>query len=169
MLRTTANEFAQEDYFAVQFFDGHIVIANSLKGLLHLVKFMIVGSKQRLGVSAVLMDIFHDCPSDGYTVVGAGSSSEFVEEDETAFGEVIEDGSGFIHLHHKSRFAQRDVIACSDAGEDLIHHTDRRTLCGYERTHLGEQYDQCRLAKQGGFTGHVRSGNDDNLLTVVIQ
>ena len=147
MLRTASYEFAQEDDLSVHFADGDVVVADTIEGLLHLVEFVVVGSKEGLGVPFVLVDIFDDCPSDGDTIVRAGTSSEFVEEHKASFGEVVEDRCRFVHLDHESGLAEGDVIGRSDAGEDLIYDADGRTLGRHERTHLCEKHDEGCLAE----------------------
>ena len=128
-----------------------------------------MGSEEGLGVPFVIVDIFDNRPSDGDTIVRAGTTSEFVEEHKASFGEVVEDRSRFVHLDHEGGFAEGDVIGRSNAGEDLIDDTDGCTLGRHERTHLCEEHDEGCLAEQGRFTRHVRTGDDDDLLSVIVQ
>ena len=101
MFRTTAYQFAQEDDLAVYLTHGDVVITNAFEGLLHLVQLVVVCGEECLRVPFVLVDIFHDCPCNRDAVVGAGASSEFVEEHQTAFGEVVKNRCRFVHLHHE--------------------------------------------------------------------
>ena len=132
VFRSAAHQFAQEDDLAVHFAHGDIVIADALEGLLHLVELVIMGSEERFGMAFILMDILDNRPCDGDAVIGTGTSSEFVKEHETAFGEVIEDRRRFVHLDHEGGLTHGDIIRCADAREDLIHDTDRGALCGHE-------------------------------------
>ena len=124
MLRPAAYQLAQEDNLAIHFAYRHIIVAYARERLFHLVQFVVVGGKKGLGMPALLMDILHNRPRDTDTVVGAGASSEFVEQDKTAFAEVVEDTCRLVHLHHKRTLAQRDIVAGTHAGENLVHHTD---------------------------------------------
>ena len=80
VLTATANEFAQEDNLVVHLAYGYIIVAYAREGSLHLVKFVIVGGEQRLGVALVLVNILHDSPGDAYTVVGRCAATQFVEQ-----------------------------------------------------------------------------------------
>ena len=62
---------------------------------------MVVGGEKRLGVPFVLVDILDNRPRDGDAIVGARAAAEFVKKNQAAFGEVVEDGCGFVHLHHE--------------------------------------------------------------------
>ena len=75
MLRTAAHQFAQEDDLAVHLTHGDVVVTDALEGLLHLVQLVIVRREERLGMSAVLMDILDNRPGDRDTVVGAGAAA----------------------------------------------------------------------------------------------
>ena len=90
VLRAAALQLAQEDDLAVDFADADVEVLDARVGRLHLVQFVVVGGKEGTGLgSLVFMDILYDGPGDGDAVVGAGSSAQFVEDDERAGREVV--------------------------------------------------------------------------------
>ena len=170
VFRPTLFQFAQEDDFSVHLLHTHVEVADALEALLHLVQLMIVGGEEcpRLGL-AVLVQILHDGPGDGDAVVGAGAPSQFVEEHEGARRHIVEDIRSLGHLHHESGFAEGDIVAGTHTGEYFVHQTDSRALCGHKAAHLGHEYHECRLTQQRRFSGHIRSGDDHDLLRLIVE
>ena len=117
----------------------------------------------------MLVQILHDGPCNGDAVVGRGAATQLVEEHQRARCDIVQDVGGLGHLDHECRFAQRDIVGGAHTGEYFVHQTDSSALCGHEAAYLGQQYDEGRLAQQRRFTGHIRSGDDDNLLFLVVQ
>ena len=170
VLRTTALQFAQEDHLAVHLTHGHVPVLDARKVFLHLVEFVVVRSEERAGMRLrIFVDVLHDGPGDGYAVVSRRAAPQFVEEHERTLREVVHDVGGFGHLHHKRALPHRNVVAGTDTGEDFVDHADLGRLGGYEGAYLGQEGDECRLAEQGTFTRHVRSGDNDDLLFLGVQ
>ena len=128
-----------------------------------------MGGKKCLGMPALLVDILHDSPCYTDTIVGAGAASEFIEKNKAPLAEVVQYTCRLIHLYHKRTLAHRDIVARANTGENLVYYTDRCTLGGNETANLSHQHDQCRLAQERGFTSHIRTRDDDDLLPVVVE
>ena len=141
MLRTTANEFTKEDDLTVYLTHRDIEVTDTVQRGLHLIELVIVRSKKGLSVRRMVMDVLDNSPSDRDTVISGGAASQLIKEDETALTEVIKDSRGFVHLHHKSGLALRDVIRSTDAREDLIHYANRCTIRRHKRANLREKDD----------------------------
>ena len=59
-------------------------------------------------------DVLLGEPGDG------SGGADFVENDETAIGGVVDDERGFVHFDHEGRLALREVIAGADSCKDSI-------------------------------------------------
>ena len=57
------HQFADENHFAVYFFDRHVVVDNAFERFFHFVQFVVVGGKQRLGAKQLsICDILNNGP-----------------------------------------------------------------------------------------------------------
>src|SRR5689334_1627379 len=63
-----------------EFLNGYAVVGDAGELVGEGVELVIVGGKKRLCADA--RQVLDHCPGDGETVVGRGSSSDFVEDDE---------------------------------------------------------------------------------------
>ena len=114
---------------------------------------MVVGGKQSQRPDAVrLVKVFGDRPSDADAVVGAGSAPDFIQQDQTAFSQVVQDGGRFIHLDHEGGFAAADVVRGADASENAVEDAEVCGFGGDEGPGLRHQRDQGRLTQKGTFT-----------------
>ena len=74
MLASSRYQLTQEYHLIPYFLDRYVIVLDPLKGTLHLVQLVVMGSEQRLRLRIrVLMNIFHDRPSDRYAIVGTGT------------------------------------------------------------------------------------------------
>ena len=117
----------------------------------------------------MLVNVLHNRPSDGNAVVCRGSPPQLVKKHQAAWREIVQDVGSFIHLYHKGRFADGNIITGPHAGKYLVHQSDMCTLCGYETAYLRQQRYQCRLPQQCRLTRHVRTSDDNNLLRTAVQ
>ena len=113
--------------------------------------------------------IFQNSPGDSHAVVGRGTAADFVQDQQTLGGGVFQNGCHFRHLHHKGGLAGGQIIAGADPGEHPVYKTDPGAAGGYEGAHLGHQHDQRHLAHISGFTGHIGTGDDGNLVVLCAQ
>ena len=163
-------QFAQEDDLPVHLAHTHIEILDTREASLHLVQLMIMGGKECTRMTIpILMDILHDGPCYADAVIGTGTSSQFIKEDERTLGEVVHDIGSLAHLHHEGTLTHRDIVTGSHSCEDLVHISYMCRLGRHEASHLCHQGDECSLAQQGTLTGHVGSGDDDNLLLLGVE
>ena len=70
------------------------------------------------------------------------------------------------HLDHERGLPGVDFILRPDARENAVHQSNSCGIRRHERTHLRHQHNQCGLPQVGGFTGHIRSGDDAHDLTL---
>ena len=49
VIATTLHQFAHEEYFVADFFDRHIEIMDAFKTVSHVIQFMVMRGKERLG------------------------------------------------------------------------------------------------------------------------
>ena len=73
------------------------------------------------------------------------------------------------HLDHEGGLAAGDVVGGADTGKYLVEQADVCRLGGHERAYLGHHGYQGGLPQKGGLTGHVRAGEDDNLLLLAVE
>ena len=147
MLRSSTHQLTHKNHLAIGFTHRNIVVTNTLETLLHLVEFMVVRSKEGLGMSSLFVNILNNRPCDRNTVIGTCSASQLIKEHQTALAQVIQDTSRLVHLHHKGTFAQGNIVASTYTGKDLIYHTYASTLCWDKTTHLCHQHNQCCLTQ----------------------
>ena len=164
------HKFAQENDVLPHLLDRYIEITNPAERLFHFVQFVVMGCEQSLCLHPwMLMDVFHDRPGDGDTVVSTRTAAQFVEKDQAPVGEVVQDACCFRHLHHKGRFPGGDIVGSPYPGEYLVDVTNAGSLCRHIRANLGQQDDQCSLAEQCRLTCHIWPCNHDDLLFRIIQ
>ena len=71
------------------------------------------------------------------------------------------------HLHHEGGFPTDQIVARTDAGEELIDDGDGGFLGGDEGAYLSHDGGDCELAHVGGFTAHVRSCNEQDVRFII--
>ena len=169
VLAAALHQLAHEHHLAVNLLDTDVVVDDAFERALHLIELVVMRGKECLGPGTVLVDVLHDGPSDGDTVVGARAAPQLVEEHEAALTQVVQNRSCLGHLDHEGGLAQRDVVAGSHTGEDFVNHADTCALRRHETAHLRHQGDESRLSQQRTLTGHVRASDDHDLLAVVAQ
>ena len=170
MLRTTPLQTTEEDDLVVDFLHAHIVVLDTREILLHLIEFMIMGGKKGAGTGLdMLVQVFHNSPGNGNAVVGGGATAQLIEEHQRAGRYIVEDIGGLGHLDHKGGLTQRDIVGGSHTGEYFVHQTDSCGFCGHETSYLGHEYDKGGLAQQRRFTSHIRTRDDNNLLSLVVE
>ena len=150
VLAATRFQLAQEDNLAIHLLHTHVEVLDAREILLHLVQLVIMSGKEGASLRLlVLMQIFHDSPGDGNAIVGGCSTTQLIEKYQRAGRHIVQNVGSLRHLHHKGRFTQRDVVAGSHTGEDLIYQTYPCTLGRNKAAHLSQQHDERRLAEQG--------------------
>ena len=170
MLAAACFQLSQKQNLIVDFLDGNMVVFDSRKLRSHVVEFVIMGGKQHLGtVTRMFVQVLGNRPCDGNPVVSACATANFIQQYQTSVGDVVKDAGRLVHLDHKSGFASRDIVRCAYTSENLVYQSDMRLTGRYETAHLRHQHNQGGLPQQGRFSRHVGSGDDDNLLLVVVE
>ena len=117
----------------------------------------------------VFMNMLHDSPCNGNTVVGGSSSSQFIKKHQASRRNVVEDIGCLVHFDHKRRFSYRNVVAGTYTGKNFIYKADVRTFGRDKASNLRHQGDEGSLSEQSRLTGHVRSGDNDDLLLFRVE
>ena len=121
VLAAPADELAKEEHAPVDLAGGDVVVLHALETPLEVIELVVVRSEEGLRAPVgIVVQVLDDGPSDGDPIVGAGTTTQLVEEDEGARCEGVEDTGGFLHLDHEGRFATGDIVGGSDTGEDAI-------------------------------------------------
>ena len=118
------------------------------------------GKKRLCADDLAVCNIFYDCPGDRKPVKSRCSAADLIKNEQTPGGSGFQDIRDFRHLDHKGTLSARQIIRRADAGEDPVHNTDLCRFRGHEAPDLRHEDDQGGLSHIGGFTGHIRSGDD---------
>ena len=97
------------------------------------------GKKRLCTGIRMLMDIFNDRPGNRDTIVSTCSAAQLIEKNQAARRHVVQDIRCFVHLYHKSRLTDRDIIGSSYTGKYLVYHTDTGRLSRHKTTYLRHQ------------------------------
>ena len=154
------DDFAEEDDFVVPFADRDIAVGHSGAGAGEVGEFVVMGGEEG-AAGCDVVEVLGHAPGDGEPVEGRGAAADFVEDDETAVGRVVEDGGGLVHLDHEGGLSAREVVARADTGENAVDQSDLGFSRGNEAAGLGEEDKEGDLADVGAFAGHVGAGEDD--------
>ena len=68
-----------------------------------------------------------------------GFQLSFFQLDDPVLSQVVQDIRCFVHLYHKSRLTDRDIIGSSYTGKYLVYHTDTGRLSRHKTTYLRHQ------------------------------
>src|SRR5262249_44613320 len=132
--------------------------------------FVIMGGKERpCAKPRRILDVFCDRPGDAEAIVGAGPSSDFIEQDQAPSGGAIHNMGSFNHLDHKGALSSREVVGGPDASENSIDQTDPCFRGRNETAYLCKERDQADLAEIGTLPGHVRSGQNYKPIAIQIE
>ena len=92
---------------------------------------MVVGGKKGTR-SRHVMQMFNDGPGNGYTIMRARASTNFIEDNQAVLGCMMEYRRGLFHLDHKSAFPRSDVILGTHTGKNAIDQSDARAACRHK-------------------------------------
>ena len=163
-IRRAGNHGAHENDFVVPLAHGDAVIFHSRELVGDARQLVIVRGKKRARTAvAVPVNVFGNGPRDRKSVVSRSAAPDFVENDETFRGSVVENICGFVHFDHERRVPAGKFVGCADAAENSVYDADSCRFCGNPATELREQNDERDLADVGGFARHVRSRDDVDL------
>ena len=133
-----------------------------------LCQFMVMRGEERLGPD-LMMQVFDDAPSQAQPVEGAGAAADLIEDDQAAAGGIVEDVGRLAHLDHEGALASGQVIAGADSREDAITQIDARRCHGQIRTGVGQYGQQGDLSDVSAFAGHVRAGDESDLVAAEVE
>ena len=104
-----------------------------------------------------------DAPRERQAVERARATADFIQHDEAALRGIVQNVRRLGHFDHERGLAARQIIACTDAGEDAVNEINPRLRRRNEAAHVCEQRQQCDLPDVGGFARHVRPGDKRDL------
>ena len=110
------------------------------------------------------MQMLGDRPGDADAVIGAGASADLIQHHQRSFGGVVEDIRGLVHLDHEGRIAAGEFVGGADPAENPVDLADPGRGGRHPASQMGEQRDEGDLTDIGGFSGHVRAGQQGDLL-----
>ena len=117
----------QEDDLALLIFaNSHCIYAQVWQFFCHSRQFMIMGGEECAGCRNIVQ-VFDNCPRNSQAIVGARAPADFIQDNEAMPRGMVQDGSGFLHLHHERAFAGRNVIFSANARKNAIYHPNART------------------------------------------
>ncbi len=105
------------------------------------IEFMVVGCEDA-HCAYVVVEVFERGLGNGESVVGCGSPSDFIEDDEGMGICLVQDGGDVEHFDHEGGLSLRDIVVCAEAGEESVQDAHFCFFCGYEGTVLGEYGDE---------------------------
>ena len=164
------DDFPQENHFILLLFHGDVVVFHALELLLHDGQLVVMGGKQ--GFCPQLFPVrcmFQNGPGNGHAVKGRGTPSDFIEYQQGAGGGVAENLRHLRHLHHKGGLARGQVIRRADTGEQPVHNANPGRFGRDKAAHLGHQDHQGHLTHIGGFTGHVGTSENGDIVAADAQ
>src|SRR5690554_4900058 len=103
MLTSSRHQLAHENHSLSYLFYRYIIILDTLKSFLHLIKLMIMCSKKSLSPCfRILVNILHNSPCNTNTVVSTCPPAKLINKNKTSVRQVIHNIGSLIHLNHKS-------------------------------------------------------------------
>ena len=106
---------------------------------------------------------------NAHTIKGTGSTTYFIQNNQTIGGSVFENLSHLVHFHHKGTLTTNQIITGTYAGKNPVHRRNISLPGRYKAANLSHKHQQSSLPHIGRFTGHIRAGNQHNLTIIVIQ
>ena len=149
----------QEHDFFADLAHGHVEVADVLELFGELCQLMVVGREDRLASDAVVQAL-RDRPGDRDAVVGRCAAPDLVEQHQAPGGGGVQDRARLTHLDHEGGLPAHEVVGRAHTREQTIDHANRRAPARHERADLPQYDAQPHLAKQGGFAGHVGTGEE---------
>ena len=67
-----------------------------------------------------LVEVLRHRPCDGHPVVGRGSPTDLVQEDQARFRGAVDDGGRLVHLHHEGGLTPGQGVGGPDPREDPV-------------------------------------------------
>jgi len=164
------DELVEKEDLVLPFLDGNVEVFHPAVGMRQIGEFMVMGGEEGFHADPLqVVEILGNRPGDAQAVKGAGSPADLVQDDQAPGGRLMQDVGAFLHFDEKGRAAAGQVVARADAGEDPIHQADGSLGGGNETADLGQEHNERRLPQDGRFSRHVRPGDDQYLLGVLVE
>src|SRR5687768_17970754 len=114
------------------------------------------------------VDVLGDCPGDAQAVVGARPAPYLIQENKALPAGAVEDLRGFQHFDHERASAGGEIVGSTDSGKNSVYKAYVRFGGWDEAANLREQDNQRDLPQIGALSSHVRSGQNDQAVAVLI-
>src|SRR6056300_698838 len=146
MTGPTLDNPAQENNLIVPFLNRDVVVLHTFTSLRQISQLMVVSCKQGLGCHlGIVVQVFSHGPGDTDAVKSGGSAADLIEDNQTAWGGMVEDVGGFCHLNHERRLPAGQVVTGANPGEYSINDADMCLFCGHQAADLRHQNKQRNL------------------------
>ncbi|KUG19082.1 abc1 family protein group 11 [hydrocarbon metagenome] len=164
------DELAEEDHVLSRIPHREVVVLHPFQFRLEPDEIVEVGGKEGAGAErSPAVDELHHRPGDAVAVQRARAAPDLVEHEQAARRRVVQDVCQLQHLHHERALPAREIVKRPDPGEDPVHDPDRRVRRRHKAPHLGHDADQGDGAHVGRFPGHVRPGDDQDLVAFAVE
>ena len=168
LVRAALDDLVQEHDLFVPLANGDVEVAQARQSVGQLGQLVVMRREERLCANLVVQ-MLDDRPRQAQAVERARAAPDLVEYDQAPVGGIVENVRRLGHLNHEGRLATRQVVARADAGEDTVHQVHPRALGRQKRAGVCQQRQQCHLPDVRAFAGHVRAGDDGDLLAVALE
>mmetsp|Transcript_19520 Transcript_19520/g.55125 ORF Transcript_19520/g.55125 Transcript_19520/m.55125 type:complete len:234 (-) Transcript_19520:174-875(-) len=148
--------FVQERQTLVALLCRHVTVLDPGVLLFHAGELVEVSSEHRHAPDLV-QDVLRDGARQAVSVERRRAASQFVDDDQAAFGGGAQDGRRFQHLRHEGRDAPLLEIAGPDPRQDGVADVDAGRLAGHEGTNLRHGDDGAEGANVRRLSPHVRT------------
>src|ERR1041385_1733985 len=102
------------------FFYRYMIILYPQQGVSKLIQLMVMSCKKCFRfVLRMIVQVFCNSPRNGNAVIGTSAAANLVQQNQATVRQVMQDACRFIHLHHKSRFAERNIIRAAYGRENF--------------------------------------------------
>ena len=149
----------QEDDIAPRFSCADMDIDRAVVGCRKFCEFKVMGGKQRKGLGFV-MQLGGDGAGQGKAIKRGGSTPNFIHQNQRLRCCAVQYLRGFDHFQHEGGLGIGQIVCSADAGVNRINRPQTAAARGNVGAYAGEQDDDRDLAHIGGFTAHVRAGDD---------
>src|SRR5437588_5874990 len=113
------------------------------------------------------MQVFDDGTRNGEAIIGTGASTNFIQDNQTMPGSMVDDGGGLFHFHHEGAFPRGDIILGTYARKNAIDQAQASAAGRHKTADLGQERDQGYLAQVGRFASHVRASRSYYTLSLL--
>ena len=87
------------------------------------------------------MEVFSHRPGNAQPIVGARTTTDLIENNQTALCCIIQNIGRFIHLDHKRRVPPSELITRANTGKNTIDQPETTLPSWHPGTHLSHKHN----------------------------